>query len=101
MNYPLTILTPEGPVFDGEAEALSVTAYHGSLGVMANHAPMISAVVEGVGSVTRDGVKTWYALGEGTLEVRPPRALLLIDYAVEAGSAEEAKLVVAEREEDD
>ena len=99
MNYPLTILTPEGAVFDGEVEALTVNAYHGSLGVLANHAPMLAAVREGAVSVTLDGEKSWYAVGEGTLEVRPPRALVLAGFAVKAGSEAEAKEILSKRDE--
>lgn len=98
MNYPLTILTPEGAVYEGEVEAVTVNAYNGSLGVLAHHAPMISAVREGVASVTVGGNKSWFALGEGTLEVRPPRALLLLDYAEQADSEEDAKRIISERD---
>jgi len=95
MSYPLTILTPEGPVFDGEVDALTVVAYEGSLGVLTGHAAMLSAVREGVGKVTLAGQEKWYVLGEGTLEVRPPRAILLLDYANAVASEAEAKALLA------
>ena len=90
MKFPLTILTPAGPAFKGDADAISITATDGSMGVLANHAPMIAAVTEGAGKITVNGKDTWYALGEGTLEVRPPQVLLLIDYAEAADSKADA-----------
>jgi F-type H+-transporting ATPase subunit epsilon len=94
-SFPLRILTTEGPVLDAEVESVVVTAYHGSLGVLAGHAPMISAVVTGPGKVIRDGQTQWYVFGEGTLEVRGPDVILLADYAEKVDSHEAAKEAAA------
>ena len=94
-SFPLRILTPEGPVLDAEVESVVVTAYHGSLGVLAGHAPMISAIVTGHGKVVRDGNTQWYAFGEGTLEVRAPDVVVLTDFAEKADSLEAAKAAAA------
>jgi F-type H+-transporting ATPase subunit epsilon len=90
-HFPLRILTPEGPILDAEVELITVTAYNGSLGVMAGHAPMISAVVIGPGKVVQDGKTQWYVFGEGTLEVRSPDVILLLDFAEKFDSYEAAK----------
>jgi F-type H+-transporting ATPase subunit epsilon len=90
-SFPLRILTTEGPVLDTEVDSLVVTAYHGSLGVLAGHAPMISAVVVGPGKVVKEGTSQWYVFGEGTLEVRGPDVVLLIDFAEKVESLEAAK----------
>ncbi|MEX2605945.1 MAG: F0F1 ATP synthase subunit epsilon [Kiritimatiellia bacterium] len=90
-SFPLRILTPEGPVVDAEVETIVVTAYNGSLGVLAGHAPMIAAVVTGPGKVVQNGSTTWYVFGEGTLEVRGPDVILLVDFAEKAANYEAAK----------
>lgn len=90
-SFPLRILTPEGPVIDAEVESLVVPAYNGSLGVMAGHAPMISAVVIGPGKVIENGMTRWFVFGEGTLEVRGPDVILLVDFAEKAENYEAAK----------
>ena len=95
-SFPLRILTPEGSVLDAEVDAIQVTAYHGSMGVLAGHAPMISAVVIGPGKVVRDGKSQWYVFGEGTLEVRQPEVVVLVDFAEEVDSLDAAKLAAAE-----
>ena len=89
-DFSLTIVTPEGRVFEGEAESVSAVGVVGSLGVLANHAPMICALKDG--AVTVHGNETLhYAASGGTLEVRPDKAVvLLLDYAHPCDSAEEA-----------
>lgn len=101
MSYPLRILTPEGPVFDAEVDAVQVTAYNGSLGVLAGHAPMITALLTGPGKVTTASGDQWYVFGEGTLEVRSPDVVILVDYAEKVSSYEEAKQVAAGDRETD
>ncbi|MGA0333237.1 MAG: F0F1 ATP synthase subunit epsilon [Kiritimatiellia bacterium] len=95
-SFPLRIFTPEGPVVDAEVESLVVTAYHGSLGVLAGHAPMITAVVIGPGKVVENGGTRWYVFGEGTLEVRGPDVVLLVDFAEAADNYEAAKAQTAQ-----
>lgn len=90
-TFPLRVFTPEGPVVDAEVETIVATAYNGSLGILAGHAPMISAVVIGPGKVTIDGTTTWYVFGEGTLEVRGPDVVLLVDFAEKSDNYEAAK----------
>jgi len=95
-SFPLRIFTPEGPVVDSEVESIMVTAFNGSLGVLAGHAPMISAVIVGPGKVIENGTTTWYVFGEGTLEVRGPDVVLLVDFAEKADNFDAAKAQTAQ-----
>jgi F0F1-type ATP synthase epsilon subunit len=95
-TFSLKILSPEGSVLETDARHLQVTAFNGSLGVLAHHAKMISAVVAGPGKVEMDGKTVWYAFGEGTLEVRETEVVLLVDFAEEATSLEDARNRVEE-----
>ena len=47
-SYRLIVSTPDGSLFDGEAEALILRAADGDLAVLAGHAPLITAVRPGV-----------------------------------------------------
>lgn len=47
-TFPLRIVTPEGPVFEGEVSIVVMRSSVGSFGVMANHAPMIVECPAGV-----------------------------------------------------
>ena len=41
-SFPVEVLTPEGKVFDDEVEMVSTRTGTGSLGVLANHAPLMA-----------------------------------------------------------
>ena len=40
-TFPLRIVTPEGPAFEGDVSIVVMRSTVGSFGVMANHSPMI------------------------------------------------------------
>jgi len=46
-TFKVTIVTPEKIVFDGEAEYLHVPGGAGSMGILANHAPLLSSLTAG------------------------------------------------------
>lgn len=82
-RFPVEVLTPEGQVFAGEVEMLSTRTTVGAIGVLANHAPLLGLVEPtelrlhlGEGEVER------YAQGDGYLQVRGNRALLLVEEAI-------------------
>ena len=41
-TFPVEVLTPEGQVFEGEVEMVSTRTATGSIGVLANHAPLMA-----------------------------------------------------------
>jgi len=90
-SFPLKVLSPEGSILEATVDHVQVTAFNGSLGVLAHHAKMISAIVSGPGKVESGGNTTWYAFGEGTLEVRDEEVVLLVDFAEEASSLDDAR----------
>lgn len=54
-TFKLTVSTPDGNVFEGEAEALFVRGTEGDLAVLANHAPFVTAVKECTCRIVPDG----------------------------------------------
>jgi F-type H+-transporting ATPase subunit epsilon len=95
--FSLQIISPEGSIWEGDAEAVTVCGVEGSLGVWANHAPMIAALMHGELTVRSAEESTFFAAGEGILEVRPDkRVVILIDYAEPFDTKEEAKLKAKE-----
>jgi len=79
--FSLNILTPEKPVYTGDAVAISVPGWEGRLGVLAGHAPLISYLKSGAIEVTPvSGKKISYsARGNGFLEVFNNKVVLLMD----------------------
>ncbi|MDF7798685.1 ATP synthase F1 subunit epsilon [Pontiellaceae bacterium B1224] len=95
--FHLHITTPEGNNWDGDAVSVKANGAEGSFGVMANHAPMIAALKPGVLVVRGEDETRFYAAGEGVLEVRTDKwVVVLTDYAEPFQTLEEAKVKAKE-----
>ncbi|CAB4862034.1 unannotated protein [freshwater metagenome] len=93
--FQVEILTPEGKVFDDQVEMISTRTSVGSIGVLANHTPMLAMLDacelrlhKGDGDVLR------FAQAEGYLQVGGNKAMLLIEEAVAADDLDAADLEV-------
>ena len=79
-TFNVSILAPEGKIFEGEVESLVAPAKTGYVGILANHAPFITML--GQGKITvRDQtgkITAFDCLGSGFLEVSQNKATLLI-----------------------
>ena len=96
-TYHLTIVTPGGDPFAGDVEALTAPGEEGSFGVLAGHAPMIVGLRKGVLTVTQNQSKSYFVTGEGVLEVKLDRSVVILaDDAEQASSLEDAQRVVRE-----
>src|SRR5947199_8145938 len=77
------VITPEGPVFEGEAEIVVVPGSAGQLGIMANHAPLISTLKPGELHVTdMQGQRHAFATDGGFVETRKNETTVLVGEAV-------------------
>jgi F-type H+-transporting ATPase subunit epsilon len=81
----VSLVTPDGPVFEGEAEMLIVPGADGEIGVLARHAPLVAMLKAGSTRVhiRRDGEVREFATGPGFFKVEQDRALALVDDAVD------------------
>jgi F-type H+-transporting ATPase subunit epsilon len=85
--YPVELITPEGIAFAGDAEMLVVPGAAGELGILSNHAPLISLLKPGETRITDEaGDVKRYATDDGYVQVRSNRAVVLVGEAVDAGS---------------
>ena len=85
--YPVELITPEGIAFSGDAERLVVPGAAGELGILANHAPLISLLQPGETRVTdAEGTVRRYATDDGFVQVRKNQTLVLVGEAVDAES---------------
>ena len=85
--YPVELITPEGIAFSGDAERLVVPGAAGELGILANHAPLISLLDPGeTRLVDAEGTERRYATDDGYVQVRQNHALVLVGEAVPAES---------------
>ena len=86
-RFELSLVTPEGPAFEGEAEMVIVPGAAGEIGVLARHAPLVATLKAGstrvYGSIDDDQVVE-FATGPGFFKVELDRAIALVDDAVDA-----------------
>src|SRR3712207_2382908 len=78
--FRVEVLTPEGEVFNGEVEMLSTRTSVGSIGVLANHQPLLAILDPTELRLYRsesDVVR--FAQGEGFLQTSGRHALVLVD----------------------
>ena len=93
-RFDISLVTPDGPAFEGEAEMIIVPGAAGEIGVLARHAPLIATLKAGSTRVylNRDtnDVRE-YATGPGFFKVEQDRAIALVDDAVLANEIDDAR----------
>jgi len=67
--FHLTIVTPYGKIYDGQAESLIVRTVSGDVGILAGHADFVTALGMGLSKVVIDGVTRRAAAIGGMLSV--------------------------------
>ena len=81
--FTVEVLTPEGEVFNAEVEMLSTKTAVGSIGVLANHQPLLALLDPTELRLHKDDSEVLsFAQGEGFLQVTGDRALVLVDEAL-------------------
>ena len=94
-TFDLSVVTPEGAAFEGEAEMVIVPGAAGEIGVLARHAPLVAMLKAGEIRVKAGNEWQSFAAGPGYFKVQQDRAIALVDDAVRA---EEIDIEEARRE---
>lgn len=71
------ILSPEAKLFEGEAEFISLPGADGSLGILQNHAPIITVLKEGQVKIRNNDGESTFDVKGGTVEVLNNRVIIL------------------------
>jgi F-type H+-transporting ATPase subunit epsilon len=87
-RFDVSLVTPEGPAFEGEAEMLIVPGAAGEIGVLARHAPLVAMLKAGSTRVHTGTEVLEFATGPGFFKVETDRAIALVDDAVAAGEVD-------------
>jgi F-type H+-transporting ATPase subunit epsilon len=84
-TIPFKLITPQAIAFEGEAELVIVVGTEGEEGVLAGHAPFLTALRPGVlrANVIDNGMaqRLEVATGEGFMQALPDRVTVLVDEA--------------------
>jgi F-type H+-transporting ATPase subunit epsilon len=82
-KFPAEVLTPEGEVFSEEIEMLSTVTTVGSIGILANHEPLLARLEPTELRLYRsEGEIVRFAQAEGYLQFAENRALVLVEEAI-------------------
>jgi F-type H+-transporting ATPase subunit epsilon len=89
----VSLVTPEGAAYEGEAEMIVVPGEAGEIGVLARHAPLVALLKAGSTRVhLRYGDEVLeFATGPGFFQVQHDRALALVDDAVKADEIDDER----------
>ena len=77
----VSVVTPNGPVFESDAEMISVRAQSGELGILPGHIPMVAPLQIGALRVKVEGKAELVAISGGFVEVRPDAVTVLAQSA--------------------
>ena len=91
-TFSVSLVTPDGPAFEGEAEMLIVPGQAGEIGVLARHAPLVATLKAGSTRVHLGGNEILeFATGPGFFKVELDRALALVDDAVNVKEIDDSR----------
>jgi F-type H+-transporting ATPase subunit epsilon len=84
-TFSVSLVTPDGAAFEGEAVMMIVPGADGEIGVLARHAPLIATLKAGSTRLhlgEGDDRVREFATGPGFFKVEQDRAIALVDDAV-------------------
>jgi F-type H+-transporting ATPase subunit epsilon len=102
-EFSVSLVTPDGAAYEGDAEMIIVPGAAGEIGVLARHAPLIATLKAGSTRVhVSQNEVLEFATGPGFFQVLQDRAIALVDDAVKADDIDDARareqLEAAQRE---
>ncbi|WP_075983179.1 F0F1 ATP synthase subunit epsilon [Bacillus massilinigeriensis] len=108
----VSVVTPDGPVYDSDVEMVITKAKSGELGILPGHISMVAPLEITSVRLKKDGKFEYIAVSGGILEVRPDQVTILaqtaekaeaidIDRAVRAKERAEQRLQSTHKEEVD
>ena len=91
MPIQLQIITAEREVFSGQVDALNAPGVEGQLGILPDHAPLMTVLQPGELTVRTGGEESYLALSGGYLEVLGNQVIILADAAEDVDEIDEQR----------
>ncbi|MED3549414.1 F0F1 ATP synthase subunit epsilon [Cytobacillus praedii] len=80
----VSVVTPDGPVYESDVEMVSTKAESGELGILPGHIPMVAPLQIGAVRLKTQGKTDLVAVSGGFVEVRPDKVTILAQSAEQA-----------------
>jgi len=74
----LDVVTPQKLAYSEQVDLIEGPAIDGLIGILPDHAPLVTAMQIGVVRVVKDGEQTQIAISEGFMEVQPDQINLVV-----------------------
>jgi F-type H+-transporting ATPase subunit epsilon len=98
MPIQLEIVTPERLAYSDTVDSVQLPGSEGELGVLPNHAPLVSTLGVGELRIRKGGAEESFAIVGGFLQVRPDRVVVMAETADLASDIDLEKAQEARRE---
>ena len=96
--FKVEILTPFGQYLTTEADYLSTTSAMGVMGVLPNHAPLISTLEISKLIIRRNGKEYTYAIGGGVIHIKKDHSVTLLVESIERSDEIDVKRALSAKE---
>ncbi|BDG37699.1 F0F1 ATP synthase subunit epsilon [Saccharococcus caldoxylosilyticus] len=80
----VSVVTPDGPVYEADVEMVSTKAKSGELGILPGHIPLVAPLEISAVRLKKEGKTQYIAVSGGFLEVRPDKVTILAQAAERA-----------------
>lgn len=77
----VSVVTPDGPVYESDVEMVSTKAVSGELGILPGHIPLVAPLTISAVRLKNSGKTEQVAVSGGFLEVRPDKVTILAQAA--------------------
>ena len=77
----VSVVSPERTLYEGEAESIVAPAFDGQVGILTNHAPMLTLLGTGELRLTGSGGDKKFTVSGGFLEVADNRVRVVTERA--------------------
>ena len=91
----LEIVTPEGKAFSDDVAGVVLPGALGEMGILPNHAALVSTLTAGELRYTKDGKTTELAIGTGFAEITGERVNVLTEMAIRDADIDESAVQAA------
>ena len=101
MTIRCEIVSQDRLVFEGDVDIVVLPGSDGEMGILPNHAPLLSTLKMGIIKVRHGGEEDLYTVTGGVVEVQPDIITILADAAEDIGEIDIARAEAAKQRAED
>lgn len=95
MSIRCEIVSQDRMIFEGDADIVILPGANGEMGILPNHAPLLTTLKYGVIKVRRQGHEDYFTVASGVAEVQPYLITILADAAENVAEIDVARAEAA------